>query len=211
MARIRAFEEFAEEYEDWFEQNRWAYESELEAVRKLLPDFTHAIEIGIGTGRFAIPLRIRNGVEPSPRMAGIARAKGLNVVERPCEDLPYDDEEFDLVLMVTTICFVDDVSKCLSEIDRVLKPGGHVIVGFIDSDSRLGRLYQEKKDKSKFYGDATFYSVSQVKGYLTTSGFDDLVSVQTIFRPPSEMDSPDEVKDGSGEGSFIVIRGKKAH
>ena len=211
MARIKAFEEFAGEYEEWFEKHEWAYESELEAVRKLLPDFTHAIEIGIGTGRFAIPLGIRNGVEPSPRMAGIARAKRLNVVEQPCEDLPYDDEEFDLALMVTTICFVDDVSKCLSEIHRVLKPGGHILVGFIDSESKLGKLYQEKKDKSKFYGDATFYSFTEIREFLTTAGFDDLVSVQTIFKPPSEMDSPDEVKDGSGEGSFIVIKGRKAH
>jgi len=211
MARIKAFEEFAGEYEEWFEKHEWAYKSELKAVRKLLPDFTHAIEIGIGTGRFAIPLGIKNGVEPSPRMAGIARARGLCVVERPCEDLPYDDRQFDLVLMVTTICFVDDVSKCLSEIDRVLQPGGHILVGFIDSNSRLGKLYQAKKGASKFYGDATFYSFTEVREFLRTSGFDDLVSVQTIFRPPSEMDSPDEVKKGSGEGSFVVMRGRKAH
>jgi SAM-dependent methyltransferase len=209
MARIKAFEEFAEEYEEWFEKNRWAYESELAAVRRLLPDFTHAVEIGLGTGRFAIPLGITNGNEPSPRMAEIARAKGLNVVEQPCEDLPFDDEQFDLALMVTTICFVDDVSKCLSEIYRVLQPGGYIIVGFIDSESPLGRLYQAKKDKTKFYGDATFYSYQYVSRHLKAGGFMDLELVQTIFQQPSEMNSPDEVKDGSGEGSFIVIRGKK--
>ncbi len=210
MARIKAFDEFAGEYDEWFEKHKWAYKSELDAVRKLLPDFTHALEIGIGTGRFAIPLGIKNGIEPSPRMAEIARAKGLDVEEKPCENLPFDDEQFGLVLMVTTICFVDDVAKCLSEIYRVLEPGGYVIAGFIDADSPLGKIYQAKKDESKFYGEASFYSADAVREYIEQAGFGDITAVQTIFRSPAEMDCLDDVREGTGEGSFIVLRGRKS-
>lgn len=210
MARVKAFEEFAEEYEEWFEKHEWAYKSELGAVRKLLPEFKRAVEIGIGTGRFAIPLGIKRGVEPSNRMANVARAKGLIVEERPCEDLPFGNEQFDLVLMVTTICFVDDVTKCLSEIYRVLEPGGHVIVGFIDADTPLGKIYQAKRDESKFYNEASFYSADAVREYIEHAGFGDITAVQTIFRSPAEMDCLDDVRDGTGECSFVVLRGRKS-
>ena len=49
MANIEPFEKHAGEYEDWFERNKFAYESELRAVRTLLPASDNGIEIGIGS------------------------------------------------------------------------------------------------------------------------------------------------------------------
>jgi len=210
MPRTKAFEKFSDEYDEWFEKNEWAYESELEAVRKLLPEFERAVEVGVGTGRFAIPLGIIRGADPSRRMVSIARKRGLLVAERPCEDLPFDDGQFDLILMVTAICFLDDVPKCMALLHAKLLPGGYFVVGFIDADSPLGIKYQAKKEESKFYSDATFYSVLKVRSFLEQAGFLDITAVQTIFRSPAEMDCIDEVREGTGEGSFVVMRGRKA-
>ena len=66
------------------------------------------------------------------------------------EVLPFRDGRFDTVLFVTTICFVDDVKLALREAYRVLKGGGHVVIGFVDGESPLGKLYREKRKQSRF-------------------------------------------------------------
>ena len=55
-------------YEAWFTHHQAAYHSELLAVRALLPWQGLGLEIGVGTGRFAGPLGIKVGVDPSNAM-----------------------------------------------------------------------------------------------------------------------------------------------
>jgi len=55
MAKIAPFEAHRNRYEQWFEDNRFAYEAEIEAVRLLLPKGGEGLEVGVGTGRFAVP------------------------------------------------------------------------------------------------------------------------------------------------------------
>ncbi len=64
--------------------------------------------MGVGTGRFALPPGITVGVEPALAMTSIARKRGIEVYEARAEELPFDNESFDFVVMVTTICFLRD-------------------------------------------------------------------------------------------------------
>ncbi|HDM23067.1 MAG TPA: class I SAM-dependent methyltransferase, partial [Methanomicrobia archaeon] len=153
MVKIEVFEKYTERYEKWFERNRFVYESELEAVRKVIPK-GKGIEIGVGTGRFASPLEIKYGIEPSRKMGKIAEERGIKVICGVAEKLPLKDSSFDFVLMITTICFVDDIRASFQEVRRVLKPGGYFLAGFIDRESIIGRAYQKNKDKSIFYKEA---------------------------------------------------------
>ena len=50
MAKIKPFEKHTLEYEKWFKRNKYAYRSELLAVKKLLPSEGKGIEIGIDIG-----------------------------------------------------------------------------------------------------------------------------------------------------------------
>jgi len=209
MALIEPFEEHTNEYERWFEENELIYRSEIEAVRKLLPEGGVGLEIGVGSGRFAEPLGIRIGVEPSKKMGEIARKRGIEVVEGVAEKLPFADSRFDFALMVTTVCFVDDIETAFSEAYRVLKTSSSLIIGFIDRESPVGRSYLEHKDESVFYDNASFYSVEEVVASLRRIGFEDLSYSQTIFKELSEMRELEPVKDGFGEGSFVVIRAYK--
>ena len=43
----------------------------------------------------------------------------------------------------------------------ILKPEGRLIIGMIDRDNPLGRAYEARKEKSKFYRQARFNTVSQ--------------------------------------------------
>lgn len=203
-----SYDNNAREYDLWFEENPGAYRSELEAVKRLLPSFENSVEIGVGTGRFAGPLGISVGLEPSPAMAEIARERGVLVIRGVAENLPLHDHSFDLVLTVTTLSFFRDVPKAFSEIYRILKPGGHLIIGLLDRETPLGKVYESKKHKSPFYKDARFLSTDEALTHLTNSGFGDFEIIQTIFHP-DDMKEGSVSKPGYGEGLFVVIKGNR--
>jgi len=129
------------------------------------------------------------------------------VIEGVAEELPFEDESFDFLLMVTTICFLDDAEEALREAHRVLKLGGSMIIGFIDRESPLGKEYLKHKEENVFYREATFYSVKDVLSLLR--GFRYASSLQTIFRSLNSIDSIEPVLEGYGKGSFVVIRAVK--
>lgn len=209
MARIEPFEEHAGEYEDWFTEHRLAYESELQAVKQQLPQSGVGIEIGVGSGRFAAPLGIKLGLEPSPQMSKIAQRRGIQVVGGVAEAMPFGNSTFDFALMVTTICFVDDPEASLKEAHRILKPNGCLIIGFVDRNSAIGSLYEQRKENNVFYRMATFYSPANVISLLGKTAFKDLRFAQTIFKSLSEIDATEPAKPGYGQGSFIVVRATK--
>ncbi len=209
MPRISPFEKYAEQYEEWFVENRWVYEAELRAVKAMLPVGGHGVEIGVGSGRFAEPLGIKIGVEPSKRMREIAQKRGIQVLDGVAEELPFDDAGFDFVLMVTTVCFVDNIRKALLEAHRVLSHGGFLIIGFVDRNSMVGQTYLDHQNENVFYKDATFFSVDELDELIGQAGFKDLTFNQTIFKGLSETTRDEPVNPGHGEGSFVVIRGRK--
>jgi ubiquinone/menaquinone biosynthesis C-methylase UbiE len=206
MPKTEPFEKHSDAYDEWFEKNRDLYEAELEAIRQLIPPpGAKGVEVGVGSGKFAAPLGIKIGVEPSEKMAIKAIKQGINVYRGIAEDLPFPDGRFDFVLMVTTICFVDDVIKSFREAFRVLKPSGCIIVGFVDKESELGRQYADKREKSKFHKYATFFSTQEVLKYLKEAGFGIVKIRQTLI--PGQL--PETILDGFGRGAFIVIKGVK--
>ncbi len=207
---IFPFENYTSRYEDWFEKNKYAYQSELEAVKSMLPQKGLSLDIGAGTGRFSIPFNISVGVDPSKKMLSVAKEQGLLSVCSVAEKLPFKREIFDFALMVTSICFVDDILKVFKEAFRVLKSEGYLIIGFVDKDSPIGKKYYENRDKSVFYKSARFYSANEVVGFLKSAGFSDFRFCQTLFSDNiKNMKAPDTFKKGFGEGSFVVIRAKK--
>lgn len=209
MPITEPFEQYSTEYENWFEENRFAYQSELAALKELIPDHKKGIEIGVGSGRFAAPLGIKIGIDPSPKMREIAKSYGLEVYDAVAEALPFSDDSFDFALMVTTICFLDDVEAALKEAYRIVKLSGSLIIGFIDKDSPLGKLYQQYKKKSVFYDVATFYSVNEIASQLKKIGFKRFNFAQTIFQDLTQITDIEPVKAGYGEGSFVVVRALK--
>ncbi len=188
--RIEVFERHAIDYDGWFEAHPVLYRSELEILRRFIPEDGDALEVGVGTGRFAAPLRIGLGVEPAAEMAVIAKSRGIDVIRALAEALPFAAGSFDLVLMVTVVCFLEDIRPAFAEAYRVLRPGGAIVIGFIEEDSPFGRDYLKRREQSRFLRHATFLSRSDVIQALNATGFTALSS-------------------GSLEFGFVVLRAEK--
>jgi len=182
--------------------------SELEAIRQLIPTIGEGIEIGVGTGIFASKLGIKNGVEPSEKMAVEALKKGIHVIKAIAENLPIDDETYQFALMVTVDCFLDDVSNAFSEVRRILVNNGIFIIAFLDKATPLGNLYEQNKHLHKSYKDASFHSAKEISKFLKEAGFEILDKKQTIYSLDNKYQ---EIKSGVGEGVFAVIKDKESN
>jgi SAM-dependent methyltransferase len=206
MPRIGPFEAHSREYEEWFSRNSYVYRSELRALAHFTPAAGEGLEVGVGSGRFAQPLGVQVGVEPSRRMRGLAESRGIRVFDGVAESLPFPDARFDFALMVTTICFVDDPARSFQEVRRVLRPAGVFVLGFVDRDSPLGLLYQRRKEQNLFYREATFYGASEVVALLLRSGFEQPQIIQTVFGELEEIRCVQSFEEGYGQGGFVVMR-----
>jgi ubiquinone/menaquinone biosynthesis C-methylase UbiE len=209
MPKTGPFDNYSNEYEDWFIINKYAFQSELNAIKKAFPDPGDCVEIGIGSGVFAEPLGIKEGVDPSEAMREKAKNRGISVIDAFAEKLPYADQSKNAVLMVTTICFVDDIYKSFQEVYRVLKDDGHFIVGYVDKNSPIGKFYLEHKDRSLFYKDAIFFGTEELYVILRESGFKINNTYQTVFGKIDEINEVQNVLVGYGKGSFVVIEAQK--
>ena len=206
MAKTKPFDEHLSRYEQWFVENHFVFRSELKALQKAIPGHGRGVEIGAGSGIFARELGIKEGIEPSYQMRKKAIERGINAIDGVAENLPYPDKSFDFVLMVTTLCFVDDVIRSFNEVSRILKNKGKFIIGFVDKNSPVGIIYQKNKHKNVFYKDAYFYNVEEVFEFLKKTGFKIEVTWQTIFRPLNEISKTETPEKGYGKGSFVVVK-----
>jgi ubiquinone/menaquinone biosynthesis C-methylase UbiE len=207
---MNIFDTYTKEYDRWYEENRFVYLSELEALKKVVPRKGKGLEIGVGTGRFAQPLGVSYGIDPSEKMLEIARRRGIKTFVGKGENLPFDEDEFDFVLIVITLCFVDNPEQVISESRRVLKDDGRLIVGIVDKDSHLGKFYLEKKKEGhRFYKEANFFSAKEIMELLKKYNFKKIVTFQTIFQPLERIKEIERPRKGFGEGGFVVICGRK--
>lgn len=106
--------------------------------REMLADVSgRVVEIGSGTGANLehYPSTVEELVctEPEEPMAKRLREKAgrsglpVRVVEAPAEELPFDDDSFDVAVAALVLCTVNDPERTMAEIARVLKPGGRFI------------------------------------------------------------------------------------
>jgi ubiquinone/menaquinone biosynthesis C-methylase UbiE len=166
------FEEYAEDYDRWFDEHRYEYHAELACIQQVLPaPDSRSIEVGVGSGRFAAPLGITLGVEPSRAFCRMARQRGVQVIRGRAEVLPIRDESCSSVLLVTVICYLDDPKAALKELYRVLISGGFLIVAFIEREGKIHRKYIQEGGKGKFLSCARFYSQEEVRTFLEETGF----------------------------------------
>jgi SAM-dependent methyltransferase len=111
----------------------------MKARSRIVPQSSgDVLELGCGGGinmAFYDPAKIKSfsGLDPSPELLDqsrkAAQAKGMTADIRGGygEAMPFDDAQFDTVLITFTLCSVEDQARVLGEIRRVLRPGGKAL------------------------------------------------------------------------------------
>lgn len=166
------FEQFPRDYDRWFDEHNAGYRAKLSRVRRPFPrPDSRAVEAGVGSGRFAAPLGIRLGIEPSRALGRMARERGIEVIQGRGEAIPIRDGACSSVLLVTVICFLDDPVRAFREIHRILAPQGTLVIGFLEREGPVAQQYLHAEGKHRFLSRARFYSLGEVLVLLGRTGF----------------------------------------
>jgi len=213
MSRHSDFNEYVDRYDQWYERNRLAYLSEVSALKHLMPKKGLGLEIGVGTGRFASVLDTHFGIDLAERGLKIAKTRGIIVSLATGEFLPFKDESFDYVLMVITLSFFKNSKRALTEVYRIINHKGRFIIGFVDKNSFLGKLYKERKAKDHpFFREVKdFFSPQDIINLLTECRFKNFEIYQTIFKLPENIQVIQDAIEGHGKGGFVVIGANKSN
>lgn len=145
------------EYEAWYEtaRGRWIAGREFDLMMRLLhpPAGATLLDVGCGTGHFsrrfaAAGLHV-TGLDPDAAMLDYARGRGggINYLSGTGTALPFDDNSFDYVTAVTSLCFIAEAPQALREMWRVTR--GAVLLGLLN---RHSLLYRQKHGHGAYRG-----------------------------------------------------------
>jgi SAM-dependent methyltransferase len=167
----------AEGHEKWFStpQGQRALAFEQGLFRKIWTpgSIQRVLEVGCGSGIFLEWFKSQGhmvaGLEPSSSSLELARRRlgpKVRLDQGFAENLPYEDNEFDTVALITTLEFVDDPYLALKEACRVARR--NVLLGVLNKFS-MGRLHYgiQRFWKDSIYSRARFFSVFQLRSMST--------------------------------------------
>lgn len=159
-------------YEAWYHTPRgaWIARREFALLWRLLPMQPGAtlLDVGSGTGnearRYASAGLHVTGLDPDPTALAYARTLGeaIDYCEGDALALPFADASFDYCAAVTSLCFVPDPARALSEMWRVARRG--VVLGLLN---RRSLLHRQKAGHGSYTG-ARWDDAATVRAWAAT-------------------------------------------
>lgn len=175
-----SFNKQAPDYDtsDYSKYPRQCYPYVLEAISNI--KFNRVLDLGCGTG--VILKEIRN-INNEAELFGLDLSENmiLQAAERlgtdvglsagDAENMPYEDNSFDLVCCVESFHHYPNPAKALSEINRVLRKGGVLLICDTWARSPI-RQIMNIFIRFSSDGDVHIYSENEINGLLAAAGFD---------------------------------------
>lgn len=131
-----------------------------EVLRRVIAELgpKRVLEVGGGQGELAEWMQAELGanveyIDLSPRMAELARERGVSARQGDVQDLPFPDGAFDTVVAAWMLFHVPDLNRGLDEITRVLAPGGTLVAvtNSVDHLRELRELMQYERLPQSFH------------------------------------------------------------
>ena len=157
----------------WFAGRRRILESFVKAIVAKLntgePPPPRILDVGCGTGanlEMLAGFGAAEGVDVSDAALAFCRARGLTKVRLgAAERLPYEDNSFDLVTALDVVEHLDDDAAGLSEMRRVLRPGGRALL-FVPAFMWLWGVQDDVSHHRRRY------TLPQLKERVRAAGFE---------------------------------------
>ena len=178
------------DYDAWYDtpRGRWIGDREFALLARQLgarPGET-LLDVGCGTGYFSRRFSreaglMVTGVDIAPDMLDLAHRKApeIAVAQADAACLPFVDHAFDHVVAVTSLCFVADEGRALSEMMRVARR--RVALGLLNRRSLL--YWQKGGDERGGYARARWHSRSEAREMLAGVGLQRIRVASAIFHP----------------------------
>lgn len=121
---------------------------------------------------------IAEGVEPGRSGIASAKARGISIIQGTAENLPFENDYFDLVHSHHVFEHVANPHLSAKEVYRVLKPGGTILIEVPNQfdnirfyrDVKFGRVHQRNRDIRSIHH-LSFFSKKSLRYLLTGVGF----------------------------------------
>ncbi len=192
-------EKSAKTYQSWYRspQGR-AIDRSIENLIVALLDpraGEKVLDIGSGTGNHLLLLSrmgmVVSGIDASAYMIDKAKTRlghRCTLKEGRAEDLPFDDNEFDMAVLINTLEFLDNPLEALREAGRVASK--KVFVGVMNSLCWNGLLKRTQGYLGDpFFGHVRFYNIWQLKSLIRTAYGPVPISWRCIKVNPSLMEN----------------------
>ena len=124
------------------------------------------LDVGCGIGDFLAYRPGTIGVDVNSYSVDWCRQRGLDARSMEVDHLPFEDESFDGVVLDNVLEHLSEPARLLSEIKRVLMPGGRVLVGV---PGTLG--YTCDTDHQIFYDESNLRQIMEAAGLMQKSAF----------------------------------------
>jgi ubiquinone/menaquinone biosynthesis C-methylase UbiE len=204
------FDNWPDEYENWFSTPLGKLIKDFESnliLNMLKPQAgEHILDAGCGTGIFTSDIISKGasvtGLDISRPMLKKALLKTGNSFNCICADmlkLPFKDCSFDKTASITAIEFIKDAALALSELARVTKPGGAIVVATLNSLSPWAEKRRQAAEKDGgIFTHAIFRSPDELAGLLS---FKCSTGTAIHFSDETEPDKAVEIeKEGHAAG-----------
>jgi 2-polyprenyl-3-methyl-5-hydroxy-6-metoxy-1,4-benzoquinol methylase len=153
----------------------------LDQIARLLgqpPEKIRLLDVGCSSGAFlqaAVKLGFcAEGVEPAPKAAATAQAAGLKVHQGLLQEAGYADGQFDAITLFEVIEHLQQPQELLKECQRILRPGGILLVGTGNTASwsmaAMGARW-EYLSIARHGGHVSFFSPESLATLARQSGF----------------------------------------
>ena len=154
--------------------DRWNLDFNIPSFLELVPGpRRRTLDLGCGEGRLATELARRGhrvvGVDSSPGMVAAAS----QLVEAAVADaaaLPFEDDEFDLVVAFMSLQDMDEPEAAVQETARVLEPGGRFCFAVPHPITLAGR-FESKEPNARFVIEGSYLLPRRCEDVLERDGF----------------------------------------